>query len=583
VPFRIRTIDLTATGREIVRERELGQPELTIGRAAENDVHLPDLAVEQRHVRVVPASGGRLRLEAMGTLGFTVDGRSTREVTIDPGEGSELTLGSYRLQFGEEDGAVAVTIRQVEEREGGKGEALGGFSLTHVLPGKRPLAWIGLLAILGLFLALPVWSHLNRAQADPDVEESGDQPDAVMMDASWRTGALSSVHHGLEDNCEACHTEPFVAVRDETCLTCHEDIADHAEQPRQAGARGPLGRFDAAQWDVAHAFNKPGPGACTDCHTEHEGRGRMEPTRERFCADCHGLLDTRLTDTALGNASDFGKAHPRFQAVLNTERGQAQPVRVSLAERPLQWNGLKFPHDLHLRARGGVTQMARRLGKGNGYGEALECSDCHRPTADGVRFLPVDMEQDCESCHSLVIDQVGGVYRKVRHGDARQARAELLALGRASRPPIVSGRGRPGQFGAGGLYRVEFGGPATGTALLARAMAKQGLCGECHTPAASGAGAAGSLEVMPVTQPARYMIQGWFDHEDHKQEQCTSCHAAKTSDASSDLLLPDIAQCRDCHMGESAREAEVPSGCAMCHSYHPRTGAAAAPPRIARQ
>ena len=58
MPFRIRTIDQTASGREIVRERELAQAELTIGRAAENDIHLPDLAVEQRHVRVVPVSTG---------------------------------------------------------------------------------------------------------------------------------------------------------------------------------------------------------------------------------------------------------------------------------------------------------------------------------------------------------------------------------------------------------------------------------------------------------------------------------------------------------------------------------------------
>ena len=81
------------------------------------------------------------------------------------------------------------------------------------------------------------------------------------MDASWRTGALSSVHHGLEDNCEACHVEPFVAVRDQTCLACHRDIGDHAAQPRQSVARGPPGGLDKIQWDVAHAFHKPGPGA----------------------------------------------------------------------------------------------------------------------------------------------------------------------------------------------------------------------------------------------------------------------------------------------------------------------------------
>jgi len=85
-----------------------------------------------------------------------------------------------------------------------------------------------------------------------------------------------------------------------------------------------------------------------------------------------------------------------------------------------------------------------------------------------------------------------------------------------------------------------------------------------------------------VTQPARYMINGWFDHEAHKQEKCTTCHAADKSNSSSDLLLPSIAQCRDCHQGESDRKAEVPSSCAMCHTYHPREGAAAAP-RIARR
>ena len=567
--FVIRTIDITAIGREIVREREVAGDTLVIGRAAENAVHLPDLAVEQQHVRVT-AEGGRLHLQAIGSLGFALDGRSTTDATVDPGEGGELELGSYRLQFEREaDGRIAVVIRQVAREAADKAETLGGFSLGSVLPGKRPLAWTGLAAILLAFLAVPIWSHLTRPAAEPDY----DRPGAVLMDASWRTGALSSVHHGLEDQCEACHVEPFVAVRDETCLTCHQDIADHATQPRQSLARGPLPWGDAVQWQVAHAFGKPGPGACTDCHTEHEGAGRMEPTREKFCADCHGTLDARLTDTALGNASDFGKAHPEFRALLTTDRTQAEPVRVSLDDRPRQWNGLRFPHAMHLSKTNGVAQMARRLGRDAGYGAPLDCADCHTPTADGVRFLPVDMERDCEACHSLVFDEVGGTFRTLRHGRIEQARAELLSLdARATR---ATGRRRPGEYAS--LYRADFGGP--GVAMLSRAMTEKGLCGQCHVPA----GPPGTLAVMPVTQPSRYMIHGWFDHEDHKQEQCTSCHAAGTSDSSADLLLPGIAQCRDCHQGESARSAEVPSSCAMCHSYHPRTGPAAAPPRIARR
>ena len=542
--FRIRTIDLTATGREIVREREYPGDELVIGRGAENAIHLSDLAVEQEHVHVETESDRRLRLRAVGSLGFTLDGRTRIDSAFDPDEGAELALGSYRLDFAREaDGVVAVTVRQVADGPSDKVETLAGFSLGGVLPGKRTLAWAGLAAILIAFLAVPIWSHLTRERVKPDF----DKPGVVMMDASWRTGALSSAHHALEDNCEACHTEPFVAVRDQTCLACHGDVGDHAAPPRQSLARGAPTGFDKVQWDVAHVFHKPGPGACTDCHTEHEGAGRMEPTRERFCADCHGALDTRLTDTVLGNASDFGKVHPQFQAVLTTERGQAQPVRVSLAERPRQWDGLRFPHEMHLSRSNGVAQMARRLGAGRGYGKPLACADCHRPTADGVRFLPVDMENDCESCHSLVYDKVGPTFRTLRHGNIEQMRADLLALD--ARAPREAGRRRPGQYGS--LYRARFGGP-------------------------------GSLEVMPVTQPARYMINGWFDHEAHKQEKCTTCHAADKSNSSSDLLLPSIAQCRDCHQGESDRKAEVPSSCAMCHTYHPREGAAAAP-RIARR
>src|SRR5690606_725360 len=143
--FRIRSIDLTANGREIVREREVSGHELAIGRAAENDIHLPDLAIEQRHVRVTAASDGRLRLRAEGSLGFAVDGRSTHDTTIAPGEGAELALGSYRLAFARgADGEVAITIRQVAERETGKADEQAGFALAHVMPGKRPMAWAAL-------------------------------------------------------------------------------------------------------------------------------------------------------------------------------------------------------------------------------------------------------------------------------------------------------------------------------------------------------------------------------------------------------------------------------------------------------
>jgi hypothetical protein len=364
-------------------------------------------------------------------------------------------------------------------------------------------------------------------------------------------------------------------VRDEACLACHKDIAGHAPANRQLGARGAPHGFEAIGWDIAHAFNKPGPGACVDCHTEHTGAGHMAPTREKFCADCHATLDQHLADTKLGDAADFGTLHPQFQPAVLTAPGQPAPTRQSLDTHPRQWDGLRFPHAMHLSRTNGVARMAQRLGAAQGFGKPLECGNCHRKTADGVRFLPVNMERDCEACHSLVYDQVGGAFRTLHHGNLRQIRADLLVRDTSPGRPLATVRQRPGELGEGGLYSARFSRPAFDP--VSGAMGQKGLCGECHYAAGGG----GALAVMPVTQPARFMLHGWFDHEAHKQQNCSDCHAANRSNTSADLLLPDLKSCRDCHLGESARKAKVPSGCAMCHSYHPRIGPAAAPRRIA--
>ena len=233
--FRLRQVDTTATGREIVRERMIEGNALTIGRSAENDIAIPDLAVEQHHVRVT-AEGRALTFEAMGTLGFTLNGR-TRQLETDDDGSAELVLGAYRLDFAAgPDDEFEVTLRKREQREGGKGDGTHGFTLASALPGKRPVAWVLLVAIFLAFLAIPIWSFTHRERVKPDP----DKPGQVLMDASWTPGALSTAHHKLEGNCESCHTDAFVAVRDEACLTCHQTIGDHAARPKLTLARGPM-------------------------------------------------------------------------------------------------------------------------------------------------------------------------------------------------------------------------------------------------------------------------------------------------------------------------------------------------------
>ena len=559
----LRSIDRTASGREIVREREVESDAVTIGRATTNALVLADLSVEQHHATLSAAPGSqRLTMRAETKHSFLFEGGKHHEVSFNPAAGGEFVFGTYRLVFAPEvsEGGERRLICTVSREERGEGarDAIRAFALSSALPGKRAMAWIALLGVLAAFLAIPVWSHLNRSEQRAGAKG----PDAVMMDASWSPGKLSDAHHALERNCESCHVEPFVSVRDETCLACHTDVADHAEHPRLASARGPMSRFGALQWQVAEAFGKEGPEACVTCHSEHEGEGKMQPAAQEFCSDCHATLASRVTDTRLGNAGDFGTSHPQFQAAVFTTAGSDATKRISLAGRPREASGLRFNHDAHLDRRGGVAKMALSLGQ---YGAPLECEDCHTPAPNGVGFEPIVMEDDCESCHSLVYDRVGSTFRTLRHGDVAQMRADLLAMDRVPRGAITTGRRRPGSVGdASGARYPNFGPPVRNYTSIARALSPDGVCGECHYPAATAQGPG----VMPVNLQTRYLLNGRFEHEDHTQENCASCHKAATSGAASDLLLPGIATCRTCHGGESDARADVPSSCAMCHSYH---------------
>jgi predicted CXXCH cytochrome family protein len=584
--FIVRQISRTADGREIIRPRRFDQPEISVGRGTDSDIHLPDLAVTLHHAAIRQVSPGKIEIVATAGLPFDVDGRSVQRADVEVARGANVRLGSHVLGIsrgdGESAGAVVISVERVgavSDASEAKDEA-HIFSLAGALPGKRASAWALVGLVLAMFLAWPIFSYMS-ASSTAEAQGTAARPISFHADETWSTGKLSQVHASLENNCQACHQQPFVSVRDDACAACHTTVHDHADPRRLAAAKAAPDLSGRAQIAVAGTFNVP-QGSCVQCHTEHEGATAMPVTQQRFCSDCHNGLDTRLTDTKILNATDFGTDHPQFRPAVmtNPEGPRAIVQRVSLDARPLEDNGLKFPHDLHLSRTNGVAQMARTMRAEQGFGDALACANCHTPDDSGARFKPVDMEKDCAMCHSLAFDRIGGTVRTLRHDDPKQVIADLRAYYRATgpvRPTNLEGmsRRRPGDFAAD-RTAVNFSWAAAARGGQAEAairsiFSKGGACFDCHRVTQPGTNGSVSYGIVPARQPDRYFRKGWFDHASHETETCQSCHAAETSSSASDVLLPKIADCRECHGGEAAKKA-VPSSCAMCHDYHMSTG-----------
>jgi hypothetical protein len=573
--FVLRTITHRSGGGEIVREARFEINDLRIGRGNDCDVQVPDLAVMLHHARLHRGADGSLEIEALSSAGLEVDGTIVSRRRLDPARATRIALGAHALTVGpEQDGAITVTLERVAALSDAADvkDELRVFSLAGTWLGKRALAWGLALLVLGLFLVWPVSAYLTReARPMPAAAATTAPPKQIWQaDAAWSPGQLSGAHASLQNDCAACHQKAFVAVRDETCQSCHTTIHEHAKMDRLQIAGAHDGLKGQARAFIASSFNLP-EGRCASCHSEHEGAKGAAAAKPSICADCHTGLSKRLPDTPLLDAGDFGRDHPEFRPAVVTAPSFGEPTRqrISLSDKPRENSGLKFPHKLHLSTGNAVARMAQALGKGAGYGAPLECASCHRPESGGARFVSVEMERDCGSCHSLAFSRADGVVRTLRHGKPEQAALELRDFLNL-RGPTVQNRRVPGDsfLLSRDRNRAAFSGSVDDR--VRSIFRPGGVCFDCHVITPSTKPGALAATIQPVNLTRRYMDRGWFSHNDHQTQvtPCTTCHFAKQSSDARDLLLPGIATCRDCHTGTHPEKGKVTSGCASCHSYH---------------
>lgn len=563
--FLLRFVSQSAAGREIIRTREIERDVIRIGRDPASEIHLTDLEVTQHHATLRQLAPDRRVIEATAELPIRIEGRSTRHEEIDAGRGGEIRIGSHRLTVsaGEGPGDIVIQVDRVARAAAADDEErLRRFSLAGSAPGKRRMAWSLAAVVLALFLIWPIWSFLHRSPTAPASPHG-----QAIADRSWSPGPLSRAHAALERDCRACHVAAFTAVPDSACTTCHRNVHDHADPRRLAAASPGHGLVGGLKVAIASSLGRL-PGRCVDCHVEHQGAVDMPIAADHSCSDCHAALSQRLADTKIGDASDFGDAHPQFRPLI-TLRTEPIPefARRPIDQHPLELTGLKFPHALHLSAVGGVARMAETMG----HDGPLTCRDCHVPDDNGARFRPISMMTNCQQCHSLAFDRTSGTVRTLRHGDVAQVIADVRDFARSHGDGGIFTQGLRRRPGPAGLPVRQGGGdPAQAVRAL---FSPGGACFDCHIIRGPSRPGALDYSVVPVVLPQRYLAHGWFDHAAHSTTSCTACHGAQRSVDAREVMIPAIATCRNCHGGEDAHPPLVRSSCLMCHDYHRGPGA----------
>lgn len=538
-------------------ERRLDVASLRIGRGTDQDLVLTDLRIALAHAEIVARKGlmGRVyRIEAKARLNLWINGSPTS--AADLAVGDEIDLGRHRLTVHKPTAGADLTL-SLEERyathdeRNNRRQALK-LSLQDVGWSKRRWAWLLFLAVLVPGLLLPVLLAHKPVEHGTRIDREHVPKPTAGIDIVWNSGPLSSAHHVLQNDCTVCHRKPFEQANDSSCRGCHGNLQEHASSTRVL-QQAP---FNAQQ--------------CTDCHREHNGLTGLTPQNNKTCTDCHAE-PSHLPGAKLQPVQDFSKSHPVFTLSLARKKAKGFDWVEVPQDQPAakhQDTGLKFPHDLHLAAKGidapgGIRHM--------------ECGDCHVANADRSGFLPVTMPQHCAECHRLDFDPAAP-QRELPHGKpeeaARVVRDHYAGLALSGHPPVIpkaestSQRRRTGELPpspAPAFAPTQAWATARANIAL-RDVFERRTCFYCHAISKDGP-ADSPWRIAPVAPQQPALKSAVFPHSAHSTEKCASCHAAESSKHSEDVLLPDIKRCHDCH-GDTGAMKETPSSCQSCHGYH---------------
>jgi len=257
----------------------------------------------------------------------------------------------------------------------------------------------------------------------------------------------------------------------------------------------------------------------------------------------------------------------------------------------------------------------------------LDCADCHVPTLDGSMMQPISFEQHCKECHkfnfetagtenfALLLGAEGLPHEKpgLIRAFVRDRLTAAVISGRTPQPapapalaPLKYAPVREQDrlsddeqvkveqalqefedrlFNTPGAHQQPDERPLNGEALL------KTTCRHCHNVEPVAEVQAGDVpwKIRPPSIPELWQPHAVFRHDRHDAfTTCTDCHYRKASQDgrppkaddpndsihasqfATDILIPSIEACKNCHGSASAASVTHPASanCVDCHQYH---------------
>lgn len=522
----------------IRKERQIIGDIITIGRASECKIHLLDHRVNLHHAIIRAEDDGKLHIEAENTA-LTVNDEYAQNAELTPG--MRILIGPYELivEAIAADNELTLSCELIHPISSSSESAASRMPTTLTAAGlstRKFALWLTAALVLA-FLILPITHRISPAV------NKWEERLPVALEESWNAGQMSPGHRALSVKCETCHQRPFAAVADSACIGCHKTIAHHIP--------------DNVLYTKVFRNQR-----CAECHLDHRGKTGLVRHDTTQCVACHGNIKAKNVSTKLSNIHDFSTDHPAFQLTVRTGPGESglQRIRQTDKSRLIEHSGLKFSHKVHLEKA--LIELAE-----GGKTRDIQCDDCHRMDDAGARFKPMTMPLTCQQsrCHALDFEpKVEG--RQVPHAAEQTVMTTLREFyaSRAISKTYADGVTIDDLRRARDWASTQ----AIRNARLLFATAKEGTCLECHEISANASNKEVPWSVAPVDVTDHWLPRSRFPHIKHQTAKCTDCHKVTESDKSTDIVIPAISKCRECHVGSKQTKTQVSSTCDTCHGFH---------------